>query len=91
MSLRWQLDDLVFNPAELTVSGEVEDRLRLRESVLLDVTRLYYDRLRAERQMLAEGDAARRGELALRVEELTAELDFYTGGRFSAAVGQAAP
>lgn len=91
VSLTWQLDELVFNPAELTVSNELEDQFRLRESVLLDATRLYYDRLRAERQMLAERDALRRGELALRVDELTAELDFYTGGRFSAALRGAAP
>jgi hypothetical protein len=86
IGLTWNFDDLVFNGQELSVSNEQEDLFRLRESVLLDVTRIYYDRLRTLAELAFERDAAKRMRLEIRLDELTADLDVYTGGRFSAAL-----
>jgi hypothetical protein len=83
ISLTWSLDDLVFNNQELSVSNEMEDLFRLRESILLDVTRLYFDRIRTLAQRERETDPLRRTELTLRASEIAAEIDFYTDGRFS--------
>lgn len=86
LALTWRLDDLVFNTDELSVNGEAEEVFKLRKTIMLDVTRLYYDRLRvlAERERSVE--QAKQIELEIRFDELTADLDFYTGGRFSKAL-----
>lgn len=91
LTLTWELEALVFNPLEINVSNELEDLFRLRESIVIDVTRVFFDRLRVRRQLAAEKDAAKRGELALRLGELTAQLDFYTEGRFSARLAPEGP
>ena len=86
IALTWNLDELVFNAQELSVNGEAEEVFKLRKTIMLDVTRLYYDRLRvlAERGRML--DQAKQIELEIRFDELTADLDFYTGGRFSKAL-----
>ena len=53
VALTWKLDDLVFNTQELAVSDQQEQVYRLRESILLDVTRLYFERLRLLAQAAA--------------------------------------
>lgn len=90
VSLNWSLDEMVFNSGELSVNNEMEDQFRLRESVVMDVTRLFYDRRRAMAEKNHSRDERRREDLSFRIAELTAELDFYTGGRFSESFQDAA-
>jgi hypothetical protein len=89
VALTWNLDELVFNAQELSVNSEAEEEFKLRKTILLDVTRLYYDRLRVLAEQERATDEAKRIELEIRFDELTADLDFYTGGRFSLALSEA--
>ncbi len=91
LALTWNLEELVFNPRELNVSNEIEDIYRFRESVALDVTRIYYDRARTRLDLARALDDHERALLAVRLDELTAALDYYTGGRFSAALATVRP
>lgn len=80
----WELGRLAFNPDELRVSEESRDSARMREDVIYEVTRMYFDRRRLQIELLlAPPDKVEvRVEKELRVEEMTSMLDSLTGGRF---------
>jgi len=80
----WDLDRLVFEPQELATTREAVRLANLRDRVLDEVTRRYYERRRLQVDMELSpptdvGDAVRK---ELRVQELTADIDSLTGGWF---------
>lgn len=85
VELKWRLDELVMNSERIRVIGEAQDIVKLRDKVLGEVTRIYFDRRRLQTDLLLSppGDLKGQVEDQLRLMELTAELDAYTGGRFS--------
>lgn len=82
---QWDFDRLIFNPDELRVSNEIVDLVRLRESVLDQVTKVYYERrrLQVDLDLTPPTDLAGRVRKELRLQELVADLDAMTGGVFS--------
>jgi competence ComEA-like helix-hairpin-helix protein len=82
---QWDLDRLIFNPDELRVSNQVVDLVRLRESVLDQVNKLYFERrrLQIDLEVSPPTDVAGRVRKELRLQELVADLDALTGGFFS--------
>ncbi len=82
---RWDLDDLIFNTDELRVSSESVRLVRLREGVLNQVTKLYFERrrLQIERDLAPTHDVAAAVRREMRLHELTAQIDAMTGGWFS--------
>lgn len=97
VEVRWRLDDLVMSSEQIRVISEAQDIVKLRDKVLGEVTRLYFDRRRLQVDLLLKGGGDLRSQIddQLRLMEYTAQLDAYTGGAFSAAVangaGAAAP
>jgi hypothetical protein len=83
--LTWNLNELVFNREELRVSSEATDLVRLREDVLDQATKLYFERRRLQIDLDLEPprDLAGRVRKELRMQELTADLDALTGGFLS--------
>jgi hypothetical protein len=85
IDLVWDLSDLVWNDAQTSIDVRSKLMVQLRDEILEEVTRLYFER----RKLLAELDEAGAGgdeKLSgkkLRIEELTAHIDALTGGRFS--------
>jgi hypothetical protein len=77
----WNFPELVFNAEELDAAGLVS----LQEARLREVTRVFFERRRAqiERTYRPPSDPGGQALLELRLEELTAELDALTGGWFS--------
>ena len=88
VTLKWKLDDLVMSSERIRVISEAQDVVKLRDKVLGEVTRVYFDRRRLQVDALLSpsGDIKSQVENQLRLMELTAELDALTGGRFSRAV-----
>lgn len=84
----WNLDKLVMSSEQIRVINEAQDVVKLREKILTEVTRLYFERRRLQVDMLLEPRPDVRGQVRdqLRLAELTASLDAYTGGRFSEAL-----
>jgi competence ComEA-like helix-hairpin-helix protein len=82
----WNLDRLVFNPQELAVARETVRIANLRDRVLDEATRRYFERrrLQVDLELSPPRDLADRIRKELRVQELTADLDSLTGGWFSA-------
>jgi hypothetical protein len=64
--------------------------VQLRDDILDDVTRLYYERRRLQVDMMLsppKTDKEKYDKL-LRLEELAAGIDALTGGYFSSAIAQ---
>jgi len=82
LSLSWDLSDIVWSSDQTSIDSRAKLLTELREDVLSQVTRIYFERRRL--QIESEGLAGGEQVWAeLRIEELTALLDAYTGGEFS--------
>lgn len=80
----WHLDELVMSSERIRVINEAQDIVKLRDKVLEEVTRLYFERRRLQVEMLLNpGDIKAQIKNELRLSELTAQIDAYSGGRFS--------
>jgi len=86
IKLSWDLPRLIFDPNELKVIREAQRIAELRDQIVAQVTRLYFERRRLQllevlRPVLTPRAALRR---QLRIAELTALLNSLTGGLFRA-------
>ena len=84
-SLSWDLADLVWSSDQTTIDSRSKLMVELREDILNEVTRLYFERRRNQIELvLDEGaDWRIRMDKEMRVAELTALIDALTGGGFS--------
>lgn len=82
----WKLDELIMSSERIRVLNEVQDIVKLRDKVLSEATRLYFERRRLQAEMLLAPKPDVRGQVIdqLRLMEMTANLDALTGGQFSA-------
>lgn len=81
----WNLNEIVWNPDIIRISDETRDLVELRSDILTTVTSLYFERRRAQVQLLMSppSDAVERVRRELEIQELTAGIDALTGGWFS--------
>ena len=87
MKLEWRLDKLVMSSEQIRVINETGKANKMREKVLDEVTRLYFDRRRLQVDNLLNPPSSLTDqiEMELRLQEMTANLDALTGGEFSAS------
>lgn len=85
LTLSWDIADLIWNPYQDNIDNRSRLNTQLRISILEDVNRIYFERERLKRllEVTPPKDEKERMEKQLRLEELTALLDGYTGGIFS--------
>lgn len=85
VSASWDLADLVWSTDDTNIDSRARYLVQLRDDVLTGVTRLYYERRRLQIELLTKPakDINLKVAKQLRIEELTAGLDAYTGGWFS--------
>lgn len=91
LHLRWDLRGLIYDPEELTLEKE---RARQRAALLAleeEVSRVYFERrrLQAQAQLQPPTDWEETAQRRLKLQELTARLDLYTGGWFSRSLVKA--
>jgi competence protein ComEA len=88
VGLGWDLDELVMSSNRIRVISEVQDIVKLRDKVLSEATRLYFERRRLQVDMLLnpKGDLGGQLKDQLKLLEMTANLDAYTGGKFSQGI-----
>lgn len=85
VSLSWDLGELVWNPDQTSIDSRSKMMSELREDILNEVTRIYFERRRLQIEMLRrQGDQDEFYiERKMRIDELTALIDALTGGEFS--------
>lgn len=87
VSLTWELGDLIWNDDQTSIDVRSRLMVQLRDDILDEVTKLYFERLRVKMELdnVSIEDKKKRFEKELRLQELTASLDALTGGYFSKA------
>ena len=88
VDLTWDLSDLIWNDAQTSIDVRSKLMVQLREDLLEEVTRLYFERKRLLSEMgnIRENREKELMDKRLRVQELTAYIDALTGGGFSEAM-----
>ncbi|HEX9780695.1 MAG TPA: hypothetical protein VGB20_05710 [bacterium] len=85
VSVNWDLGELIWNDDQTSIDVRAKLMVQLRNDIVDQVTRLYFERRQTQLAMLLEPEAPLAGyvERELRLQELTAQLDGLTGGFFS--------
>lgn len=88
LTLSWDLSDLIWNSDQTSIDARSRLMVQLRDDVLDEVTKLYFERIRVKIELdnLSIEDRKKRFEKELKLQELTARLDGLTGGYFSQAL-----
>lgn len=81
VSLTWELGDIIWNDDQTSIDTRSRLMVQLRDDVLREVTRLYFERRRLQVEMLLSPPQKikNRAENELRLQELTADIDALTG------------
>ncbi|MCX6339425.1 MAG: YCF48-related protein [Candidatus Aureabacteria bacterium] len=79
---KWDLGDFLYNPDQVRISDEVRDLVELRNDVLEEVTQFYFQRRQLQIDLLLSPseDLRERLRLELQLQEVTANIDYLTGG-----------
>ena len=85
VSLSWDLGDLIWNDAQMSIDVRSKLMVELRDDILDQINKLYFERLRvkAELSNLTLENKGKGFEKQLKLEELTASLDALTAGFYS--------
>ncbi len=90
VSLTWELGDLIWNDDQTSIDTRSRLMVQLRDDVLNEVTRLYFERrrLQVEMHLSSPKETKERMETVLRIQELTADIDALTGFYLSRRLGR---
>jgi hypothetical protein len=84
--LQWDLADFLYSNEQRYISAEARRLVELRQDVLQEVNTYFFDRRRAQIEMLYSppSDVRSRIDLQLQIARVTASIDALTGGYLSA-------
>jgi hypothetical protein len=81
INLSWDLGDLLFSSSQTSIDSREKLMVELRDELVSEVTRLYYERRRLQVDLLFVKPTGKKLlETWLRIDELTAQIDGLTGG-----------
>ncbi|MBU3911793.1 MAG: hypothetical protein KKD90_04325 [Candidatus Omnitrophica bacterium] len=85
VTMSWDLGELIWNNDQTSIDTRSRLMVQLRDDILDEVTRTYFERRRLQIETLISPPSGlkERMERQLRIAELTADLDALTGGHFS--------
>ncbi len=85
ISLNWELGDLIWGSSQTSIDSREKLMVELRNDVVNEVTRMYYERRRLLMALYLSKPAVEQEyfDLLLRIDELTSYIDGLTGGYFS--------
>lgn len=84
-NLEWDFADLIWSSEQTSIDNRAKYTVELREEILNEVTRIYFERRRLimETFLFKDEEPKVYFEKLLRIDELAAGLDAYTGGFFT--------
>jgi ligand-binding sensor domain-containing protein len=90
VTLSWDLSEIIWSSEQTSIDTRSRLMVQLRDDVLDEVTKLYFERIRVKSELdnIAIEDRKKRFEKELRLAELTAMLDGLTGGYLSRAANK---
>ena len=85
LSITWDLGELMWNDDQTSIDVRSKLMVQLRDGIVDEVTRTYFERRRLQIKLLTEPPTDQQTilEKELRLQELTALIDGLTGGYFS--------
>lgn len=85
VSVTWDLSELIWNPDQTSIDVRSKLMAQLRDDLINEVTRTYFERRRLQVALLTSPPSDQQAllEKELRLQELTALIDGFTGGYFS--------
>lgn len=85
MNVSWHISDLVYSSAQTSIDSREKLMVELRNDILAEVTRIFYERRRLEIEILFAPAVTEQEHLEklLRLDELASLLDGMTNGYFS--------
>jgi len=85
VALSWDLGELIWNDDQTSIDVRSKLMVELRDDILDEVNKLYFERLRVKSELdnLPIEDRNKRFDKQLKLEELTASLDSFTAGYYS--------
>ncbi len=85
IDISWDLGELIWNDDQTNIDVRSRLMVQLRNDVLDEVTKLYFERRRLQIEFLKspQDDDEKRALKQLRINELTANIDALTSGYFS--------
>jgi len=87
LSFAWDVSDLIWDDHQDDIDTRSRLNTQLRLDILDEINRIYFERLRLKREIEKKDmDDEELFKKELRLEELTAVIDGYTGGFFSRKV-----
>ncbi|MBI5143595.1 MAG: hypothetical protein HZA30_00815, partial [Candidatus Omnitrophica bacterium] len=90
MSISWELGDMIWSDDQTNIDVRSRLMVQLRNDILDDLRRAYYERKRIQFELMAEPpkDLKTRFEKELRLQELTSTIDDLTGNYLSERIRQ---
>jgi len=84
-NVSWDLADLIYNDAQTSIDVRSKLMVQLRNDILSEVTRLYFERRKLQVELISDNGIAQKDKLdkELKLMELSALLDRLTGGNFT--------
>ncbi len=81
ISVTWELGDLIWNDDQTSIDTRSRLMVQLRDDIMNEATRLYFERRRLQLDMLSSSkmNLKERVKKELRLRELTADIDALTG------------
>ncbi len=85
LNVSWDLSELIYNNDQTSIDTRSKLMVELRNDILSEITRLYFERRKLQIELLSKNDPSDKGVLdkKMRMLELTAMIDRLTGGAFS--------
>jgi len=88
VTMSWDMGELIWNEDQTSIDTRSKLMVELRDDIMNEVTRTYFERRRLQIDLLAfpPKDLKMSLEKELRLQELTADIDALTGGYFSSQI-----
>ena len=91
MEMKWKLGDFLYHKDQVYIADEAVEETEYRSEVLEQVTQFYFQRRNFQVDLLLSPpeDLRERIRMEVQLQEMTANLDYLTGGYMTARINEA--